>query len=309
VPNLDSYAARRPHETAVVVLEPRGGRRAALYSPDFDLSMGLADLLHPLVPRSPAVAPATREPTGLRPRGSAGVPESSAHGLSPAMAGQSCGRSFPRGRGTHHGPPDPGDGIPPNGGLRDVLAGNGKVMSSTTETVERERKFEAAEDVRVSDVPDASVIDGSKSAAHRHVLGHSPSALAPVGPHVAPPPGVRPVRRSFGHSSSRSRPGRRRAKRRHAEVHVTGSGLYPPRAIRQLARAVVRRGVFMPIATIITDRRRVRLAGRDRTDRINLSDDHVSSIVGLRRGPAFRQIQVEAVSPEADELIDGCRTR
>jgi hypothetical protein len=60
----------------------------------------------------------------------------------------------------------------------------------------------------------------------------------------------------------------------------------------------------MPIATIITDRRRVRLAGRDRKARIELSDDHVSSIVGLRRGPSFRQIEIEADSPQADKLTD-----
>jgi CHAD domain len=69
-------------------------------------------------------------------------------------------------------------------------------------------------------------------------------------------------------------------------------------------RAVVRRAVLKPVATIITDRRRAELAGWEPTERVELSDDRVSSIVGLHRGPAFRQIEVEAVSPGADGLMD-----
>jgi CHAD domain-containing protein len=60
----------------------------------------------------------------------------------------------------------------------------------------------------------------------------------------------------------------------------------------------------MPIATILTDRRRVELVGTDPTERVEVSDDRVSSIVGLHRGPAFRQIEVEATSPGAGRLMD-----
>ena len=60
----------------------------------------------------------------------------------------------------------------------------------------------------------------------------------------------------------------------------------------------------MPIAMIVTDRRRVELVGTDPTERISMSDDHVSSIVGMHRGPTFRQIEVEAGSPGAERLID-----
>src|SRR5262245_22095451 len=176
-------------------------------------------------------------------------------------------------------------------------------MSSTPETVERERKFEAEEDVRLSDVPGASVIDRSDvrltatywDTAHRRLLrwGHT-------------------LRYRRGSDGSEGRwtlklaiPSRgKKGELRRAEVNVPGSSLYPPPMIRHLARAVVRRGVLMPIAAIITDRRRVKLAGRDRTDRVELSDDHVSSIVGLRRGPTFRQIEVEAASPEPGQLMN-----
>ena len=59
----------------------------------------------------------------------------------------------------------------------------------------------------------------------------------------------------------------------------------------------------MPIAVIRTNRHRRELAGHDPEDRIELSDDHVS-IVRLRPGPAFRQIEVEAASPDANALMD-----
>jgi CHAD domain-containing protein len=169
-------------------------------------------------------------------------------------------------------------------------------------TLERERKFEAADDVRLPDVPGASVIDGSHvrltatywDTVHRHLLrwGHT----------------LRHRRASDG-SEDRwtlklSIPSRKKGELRRAEVHVPGSGLYPPAAIRQLARAVLRRGVLMPIAVIRTNRHRRELAGHDPEDRIELSDDHVSSIVRLRPGPAFRQIEVEAASPDANALID-----
>ena len=127
-------------------------------------------------------------------------------------------------------------------------SGNGKDMVET-DTLERERKFEAADDVRLPDVPGASVIDGSDvrltatywDTAHRHLLrwGHT----------------LRHRRASDG-SEDRwtlklSIPSwKKKGELRRAEVHVPGSRLYPPVAIRQLARAVLRRGVLTPIAII-----------------------------------------------------------
>jgi CHAD domain-containing protein len=176
-------------------------------------------------------------------------------------------------------------------------------MPDSTETVERERKFEAADHVKIPDLPDASVVEGSNvrltatywDTVHRRLLrwGHT-------------------LRHRTASDGSGGRwtlklaiPSRtRKGELRRVEVHAPGSGLYPPAAIRELARAVVRRAVLTPIATVITDRRRIELAGRDRTDRIELSDDRVSSVLGMRRGPTFRQVEVEAVSPEPDELMD-----
>jgi CHAD domain-containing protein len=172
-----------------------------------------------------------------------------------------------------------------------------------TEAFERERKFEAADDVRLPEVPGTSVIDGSDirliatywDTAQRRLLrwGHM----------------LRHRRASDG-SEDRwtlklSIPSHKKnGELRRAEIHVPGSRLYPPAAIRLLARAVLRRGVLTPIAVIRTNRHRFELTGHDPHDRIELSDDRVSSIVGLRPGPTFRQIEIEAASPDASALID-----
>jgi CHAD domain-containing protein len=176
-------------------------------------------------------------------------------------------------------------------------------MASVTNSVERERTFEAAEDIRLPEVPGATVVDGSDvrltatywDTPHRRLLrwGHT----------------LRHRRASDG-SEDRwtlklSVPSRKKnGELRRAEVNVPGSALYPPAAIRHLARAVLRRAVLTPIAVIRTERHRLELAGRDPEDRIELSDDHVSSVVGVRRGPSFRQIEVEAESPGAGEIMD-----
>jgi CHAD domain-containing protein len=176
-------------------------------------------------------------------------------------------------------------------------------MRSATETVERERKFEASDTVDIPDVAGTSVVEDSVvrltatywDTVHRRLLrwGHT----------------LRHRRASDG-SEDRwtlklAIPAKKKeGELRRAEVNVRGSGLYPPPAIRRLARAVIRKGLLTPIATIITDRHRVELAGRESTDRVELSDDHVSSVLGVRRGPAFRQIEVEAKSTDADRLMD-----
>ena len=172
-----------------------------------------------------------------------------------------------------------------------------------TETIERERKFEAADDIRIPDVPGASVIDGSDvrltatywDTLHRQLLrwGHT----------------LRHRRASDGSEDGwtlkLSIPSQKtKGELRRAEIHVPGSRLYPPVAIRRLARAVLRRGVLVPIAVIRTNRHRLELTGHDPEDRIELSDDHVSSVFGVRPGPAFRQIEVEAASPDASALMD-----
>jgi CHAD domain-containing protein len=175
-------------------------------------------------------------------------------------------------------------------------------MSGAAETVQRERTFEAADEVKIPDVAGTWTVDRSSvrltatywDTVHRRLLrwGHTLSH-----------------RRASDGSEDRwtlklAIPSRKKGESRGAELHVPGRRLYPPPAIREVLRAVVRRAVLKPVATIVTDRRRAELAGWEPTERVELSDDHVSSIVGLHRGPAFRQIEVEAVSPGADGLVD-----
>ena len=176
-------------------------------------------------------------------------------------------------------------------------------MAGGTSTVERERKFEATDEIKLPDVPGAAVVDDSDvrltatywDTPHRRLLrwGHT----------------LRHRRASDG-SEDRwtlklAIPSlKKNGELRRAEVHVAGSAIYPPAAIRRVARAVLRRAVLAPIAVIRTDRRRVELAGRDPEERIELSDDRVSSMVGFRRGPTFRQIEVEAASSRANGIMD-----
>jgi CHAD domain-containing protein len=176
-------------------------------------------------------------------------------------------------------------------------------MPGRTETVERERKFEAPEHVTIPDLPDTSVVEGSNvrltaiywDTLHRRLLrwGHTlRHRTAPDGSE-----GRWTLKLAIPSA-------KRKGELRRVEIHAPGSGLYPPAAIRALARAVVRGAVLTPIAAVTTDRRRVELSGRDRADRIEVSDDRVSSVVGVRRRPAFRQIEVEAVSTDPGELMD-----
>ena len=187
--------------------------------------------------------------------------------------------------------------------LRGTRMGIRGGMPGATETVERERKFEATERIEIPDIPGASVVSRSDvrltatywDTVQRRLLrwGHT----------------LRHRRASDG-SEDRwtlklSVPSRKKdGELRRIEAHVRGGGLYPPPAIRALARAVLRRAVLAPIATIVTERHRVELADDASAERVELSDDRVSSVLGLRRGPAFRQIEVESVGSDGDGLTD-----
>jgi CHAD domain-containing protein len=176
-------------------------------------------------------------------------------------------------------------------------------MSGAAETAQHERTFEATDEIKIPDVAGTSTVDRSDvrltatywDTVHRRLLrwGHTLS-------HRRASDGSEDrwtLRLAIPSRKKKGGPPR-------AEVHVPGRGLYPPPAIRELVRAVVRRAVLRPITRIITERHRVELAGWEPAERVELSDDRVSSIVGLHRGPAFRQVEAEAVSPGADGLME-----
>ena len=170
-------------------------------------------------------------------------------------------------------------------------------------TEERERKFEAGDAVEIPDVPGTSVIDDSSVRLTATYWDTVNKRLLRWG-HT-----LRHRRASDGSEDGWTLKlaipsGTNGGELRRVEINVSGSRFYPPPAIRRLTQAFVRKGLLTPIATITTDRHRIELAGHEPSERVELSDDHVSSILSLRRGPAFRQIEVEATSTGADELMD-----
>jgi len=176
-------------------------------------------------------------------------------------------------------------------------------MPDATRAVERERKFEAPDAIEIPDIDGTSVVDRSHVKLTATYWDTVSRRLFRWGHTLR-------YRRASDGSEQRwtlkvAIPLRKnKGELRRAEVHASGRAQYPPLRLRNLARAVVRRAILMPIATILTDRRRVELVGTDPTERVEVSDDRVSSIVGLHRGPAFRQIEVEATSPGAGRLMD-----
>jgi CHAD domain-containing protein len=183
------------------------------------------------------------------------------------------------------------------------MNGYGKFVATKAVERELEHKFDAPEEIRIPDLPGTSVTDARKvrltatywDTIHRRLFrwGHT----------------LRHRRASDGSEDRWTLELAIPSKRKkdplvRAEVHASGSALFPPAALRALSRAVVRRGLLRPIAVVLTERRRLEVADQGSTDRIEVDDDHVSSVVGLRRGPSFHQIEVETGSPDADRLAD-----
>jgi CHAD domain-containing protein len=183
------------------------------------------------------------------------------------------------------------------------MNGYGKFVATKTVERELEHRFDAPEEIGIPYLPGTSVTDAGKvrltatywDTIHRRLLrwGHT----------------LRHRRASDGSEDRWTLELAIPSKRKkdslvRAEVHASGSGLFPPAALRALSRAVVRRGLLRPIAVVLTERRRLEVADEGSTDRIEVDDDHVSSVVGLRRGPASHQIEVETASPDADRLVD-----
>ena len=151
-------------------------------------------------------------------------------------------------------------------------------MPDATEAVERERKFEAPDLIKIPDVPGTSVLERSHVKLTATYWDTVFGACS-VGAHTSVSPRIRWIGTTL--DAQARAPGAKagraptcRGPRRPARPE------YPPSLLRRYARAFVRRAVLMPIAMIVTDRRRVELVGTDLTERIEISDDHVSSIVG-----------------------------
>jgi CHAD domain-containing protein len=168
--------------------------------------------------------------------------------------------------------------------------------------IERERKFDAPGALRIPALPGTSVTHAGTvrltatywDTIHRRLLGWGHT--------------LRHRRASDG-SEDRwtlklAIPSNRTEDMVRAEVHASGSALFPPASLRALARAVVRKGLLTPVAVVVTQRRQLAVVDQGSAARIELDDDRVWSVAGLRRGPAFHQIELEAASPNADRLMD-----
>ena len=177
-------------------------------------------------------------------------------------------------------------------------------MTTPTVERERERKFDAPEGIRIPDVPGTSVTDSGKVRLIATYWDTSERRLLRWG-HT--------LRHRKASDGSEDRwtlklgipsNGKEDALVR-AEVHASGSALYPPAPLRALTRAVVRKGLLTPVAVVITERRWLEVTDQGSTDRIEVDDDRVWSVVGFRRGPTLHQIEIEAASSHADRLMDG----
>lgn len=74
----------------------------------------------------------------------------------------------------------------------------------------------------------------------------------------------------------------------------------PPAALADLVRGVVRNAPLQPIATMRTRRRALELASRDGALRVEVVDDRVEVLDGPAKGLRYRELEVEALSAEAD---------
>lgn len=87
------------------------------------------------------------------------------------------------------------------------------------------------------------------------------------------------------------------------ELEFPGSGSRPPDAALALIVAYVRRATLVPVASLSTLRRRVRITNADGVLLAEVVDDDVSVIQGLRVQDRFREVEVELHDPSADALL------
>ena len=88
------------------------------------------------------------------------------------------------------------------------------------------------------------------------------------------------------------------------ELEFPGDGRRPPDAAAALVMAYVRRSSLVPVASLSTLRRKVRLQERGGPVLAEVVDDDVSVIQGLRVASRFREVEVELRDPGGDRLLE-----
>ncbi|GAC1481021.1 MAG: CYTH and CHAD domain-containing protein [Candidatus Dormibacteria bacterium] len=88
------------------------------------------------------------------------------------------------------------------------------------------------------------------------------------------------------------------------ELEFPGDGRRPPDAAATLVMAYVRRSSLVPVASLSTLRRKVRLQERGGPILAEVVDDDVSVIQGLRVASRFREVEVELRDAGGDRLLE-----
>ncbi len=88
------------------------------------------------------------------------------------------------------------------------------------------------------------------------------------------------------------------------ELEFPGDGRRPPDAATTLVMAYVRRSSLVPVASLSTLRRRVRLQESGGPVLAEVVDDDVSVIQGLRVAGRFREVEVELRDAAGDRLLE-----
>ncbi|MDQ6709512.1 MAG: CYTH and CHAD domain-containing protein [Candidatus Dormibacteraeota bacterium] len=88
------------------------------------------------------------------------------------------------------------------------------------------------------------------------------------------------------------------------ELEFPGDGRRPPDAATTLVMAYVRRSSLVPVASLSTLRRRVRLQETGGPVLAEVVDDDVSVIQGLRVASRFREVEVELRDAAGDRLLE-----
>ncbi|MFN7149212.1 MAG: CHAD domain-containing protein [Microthrixaceae bacterium] len=90
---------------------------------------------------------------------------------------------------------------------------------------------------------------------------------------------------------------------RRSEVTVDGAPTTPPDELVALLTALRRGKKLKPVAELRTSRRRRRVGNDRSSDVVEITDDRVTSTVGGRAGPAFRQIEVELLDDDGEDVM------
>ncbi len=84
------------------------------------------------------------------------------------------------------------------------------------------------------------------------------------------------------------------------ELEFSGDGQSPPHDVRNVVVAFTGHEALVPLATVTTDRHRIRLRAGDTI--VEVADDRVTSRLGRRIGPGLHELEVELVEGSTDML-------